>query len=61
MMNEKFLVDVYTKKIFGPYRNKRKMEKDLKIIKKTSDVFLEVGTNVLVLSPVNLKTFICNL
>lgn len=61
MMNEKFLVDVYTKKIFGPYRNKRKMEKDLKIIKKTSDMFLEVGSNVLVLSPVNLKTFIYNL
>jgi hypothetical protein len=60
-MNEKFLVDVYTKKIFGPYRNKRKMEKDLKIIKKTSDMFLEVGSNVLVLSPVNLKTFIYNL
>jgi hypothetical protein len=33
IMNEKFLVDLYTKKIFGPYRNKRKMEKDLKIIK----------------------------
>jgi hypothetical protein len=61
MMNEKFLVDLYTKKIFGPYRNKRKMEKDLKIIKETSDMFLEVGSNILVLSPVNLKTFIYSL
>jgi hypothetical protein len=60
-MNEKFLVDLYTKKIFGPYRNKRKMEKDLKIIKETSDMFLEVGSNILVLSPVNLKTFIYSL
>jgi hypothetical protein len=60
-MESKFLVDVYSKKIFGPYKNKRKMEKDLNFIKKTSDMFLEVGSNVLVLSSQNLKTFIYNL
>lgn len=48
-MEAKFLVDLYDKKIFGPYRNKKRMEKDLKSIKKVSDMFLEEGTKCVLL------------
>lgn len=54
-MEAKFLVDMYSKKIFGPYRNKRKMEKDLKNLKKNSDMFLEEGSNILIMTNERLR------
>ena len=59
-MEAKFLVDLYDKKIFGPYINKKRMEKDLKSIKKVSDMFLEEGTNVLIMTDEMLREFLRN-
>ena len=57
-MEAKFLVDLYAKKIFGPYRNKRRMEKDLKSLKKISDMFLEEGSNILIITNDRLRKFL---
>jgi len=59
-MEVKFIVDIDTKKIHGPYKNKRKMEKDLREIKKISNMFLELGTNVFIISQSDLINCIKN-
>ena len=47
-MKEKYLVDVFYRKIYGPYTNKRIMDRDQKLIKEVSDLCLEVASNVLI-------------
>jgi len=45
-MKKSFIVDMFASKIYGPYTNKKKMEKDKRLIKYYSDMFLEVSTNI---------------
>lgn len=47
-MKEKYLVDVFYRKIYGPYTNKRIMDRDQKLIQEVSDLCLEVASNVLI-------------
>jgi hypothetical protein len=41
-----FIVDVFKEAIYGPYRNKRKMNRDIKKLREDSDMFLELTTNL---------------
>lgn len=45
-MKKSFIVDIFSSKIYGSYTNKKKMEKDKKLVKYYSDMFLEVSTNI---------------
>ncbi len=56
-MKETFIVDLFYKKIYGPYKNKRKLEKVEKLVKIFSDMFLEFTTNILIIDDENLKNF----
>jgi len=53
-MKETFLVDVFYGKFYGPYTNKKIMERDRKLIKEVSDLCLEVASNVLVVEKPNI-------
>ena len=58
-MKEKYIVDLYKKRVYGPYTNKSKMKRDLTKIKIVSDMFLgNESTNVLVIPPENLELFL---
>lgn len=56
-MKEKYLVDVFYKKIYGPYTNKKKMERDRKLIQEVSDLCLDVASNVLVQDEKDILSF----
>jgi translation initiation factor 2 beta subunit (eIF-2beta)/eIF-5 len=56
-MKEKYLVDVFYRKIYGPYTNKRIMDRDQKLIKEVSDLCLEVASNVLIQEKKDLVNF----
>jgi len=56
-MEKKYLVDVFYKKIYGPYTNKRIMKRDQKLIKEVSDLCLEVASNVLIQDEEDLVNF----
>jgi len=47
-MKASIILDLYYRKIYGPYTNVKKLKKDLKIIREISDKFLEISTNVYV-------------
>lgn len=56
-MKEKYLVDVFYKKIYGPYTNKKKMERDRKLIQEVSDLCLDVASNVLIQDKTEMLSF----
>ena len=47
-MKKSFIVDVFSSKIYGPYTNKKKMEKDTRLVKYYSDSLLEKCTNIFI-------------
>lgn len=54
-MHERYIINLLTNTYHGPYKNKTKMLKDMKILKNITDAFLEVGTNILDVSPEKFK------
>ena len=53
-MKPAYLVDIFNKKLYGPYTNLKKMKKDIKDC--SSNWFLELGMNIYVLQSDDLKT-----
>jgi hypothetical protein len=49
-MNKYYVVDLYLKKYYGPFKNCKKAKSAARFIKEVevSDWFLEIGTNILV-------------
>lgn len=42
-----YILDCYFKKYYGPYNTKKDLNKDIKIVRILSDMFLEAYTNVI--------------
>jgi len=61
MKNKTYILDIYFKKYYGPYTNRRKLDCDIKLVKRISDSLLEEGTNVIELDTKCLKLIVkCN-